>query len=163
MTLQKDWPAIKTAYEKIIAKTKVAAFSTVYQDGNPHVTPIGSLILRDDATGFFFDRFPRQLKENLDANPRVAVMTVNTGFFYWFGGLRKGRFKTPPGIRLYGSAGPLRQATAEEAAAWQGIVRRARGTKGYDILWKDMDRVRDIHFDRARLVKAGAMTEGLGF
>lgn len=161
MNIQDHWPDIKEIFERTVKKSGYYSFATVDKDGNPHITPIGSLILRYGCRGFFFDRFPQKMKANFDVSPRVAVMTVNSGFFYWFTSLWQGKFKTPPGIRLYGKVGALRTATEEEAAIWKKKIRRAKGTRGYDILWKDMAGVRDIHFDDVRLVTAGAMTDGL--
>jgi len=159
MNIQDHWPEIKKIFERTGKKSGYYSFASVDKKGNPHVTPIGSLIFRDQCRGFFFDRFPQKMKTNFDVCPRVAVMTVNTGFFYWFTSLQRGKFKTPPGIRLYGEVSPLRDATEEETTIWQKRVRRAKGTKGYDILWKDMAGVRDIRFDQVRLVTAGAMTK----
>jgi len=161
MTIETRWEEIRILFEKTIKKNSYYAFATVDKNGNPHITPIGSLILEDGCTGFFFDRFPKQMKSNFETCQRVAVMTINNGFLYWFKAIRKGRFDSPPGIRLYGKVGDLRQADDREIAIWQKKIKRARGTKGYDILWKDMSMVRDIYFDDFRLVKAGKMTANL--
>jgi hypothetical protein len=60
-----------------------------------------------------------------------------------------------------GSAGKKREATKEEIAMWQDHVKPARGTKGHDILWKDMRMVRDIYFDSFEPVSCGEMTQDL--
>ena len=54
-----------------------------------------------------------------------------------------------------------REASAEEIAMWQNHVRMAQGTKGYDILWKNMRTVRDIYFDSYEPVRCGEMTQNL--
>ena len=69
--------------------------------------------------------------------------------------------ETPPALRLMGSVGERRDATEEEAAQWQNHIRLARGTKGYDLMWKDMAKVRDVYFDSFEPVLCGEMTQDL--
>ncbi len=161
MKIEDHWHEIKKIFIKTGKKNNHFAFATVDKNGNPHITPIGSLILKDNCNGFFFDRFPVNMKENFKTSDRVSVLTVNTGFFFWLKSIRKGKFESPPGIRLYGKVGELRNATEAEKEMWQKKVHFTRRTKGYKILWKDMDYVRDISFDDFKLVTAGAMTKGL--
>ncbi|MDD9302171.1 MAG: pyridoxamine 5'-phosphate oxidase family protein [Desulfobacter sp.] len=161
MNIKDHWQEIREEFQNNIKKSSYCAFATVDKAGNPHITPIGSLILAEACQGFFFERFPEKMPKNFQTSDRVAVMTVNTGFFYWFRALRKGVFHSPPGLRLYGRVGELRPATESELFIWQKKIRRAKGSRGYDILWKDMTRVRDIYFDDVRLVTAGAMTRSL--
>ena len=68
---------------------------------------------------------------------------------------------TAPAVRLMGSMGKKREATEEEVAMWQNHVKIAQGTKGYDLLWKNMRTVRDIYFDSFEPVSCGEMTQGL--
>jgi len=161
MTLKDHWPQIKELFEKAIKTNKYYSFATVDKDGNPHVTPIGSLILKDGCKGFFSEKFPVNMKDNFKSSDRVAVMAVNSGFFYWFKALRKGKFESPPGVRLYGRVGERRQATPDERKMWLKKVKIAKGTKGYNLLWKDLPHVRDIYFDDFKPVTAGQMTTGL--
>ncbi len=158
MELIDYWDEIKTVFNKSLKTTKHLPFATVDKDGNPHVTPIGSLILKNDCTGYFSDKFPKRMKTNFQHSDRVAIMAVNTGFWFWFKSIRKGRFATLPGVRLYGSVGEKRKATEREKQAWLKQVKFAKGTKGYNILWKDLNYVRDIRFDSFRPVLAGEMT-----
>ena len=146
---------------KAFKTNRYYAVASVDKDGNPHITPIGSLILREDCTGFFSERFPEKSRKNYKTNDRIAVMAINTGFFFWFKSIRKGVFESPPGVRLYGRVGKRREATEEERARWLKRVNIAKGTRGYHLLWKDMVCVRDIHFDGARPVEAGSMTQNL--
>ena len=63
--------------------------------------------------------------------------------------------------RLYGKAGALRAASAHETALWQKRVGSVRFTKGHALIWRDMNMVREIEFDRIEPVHVGRMTQGL--
>ena len=45
MDIDADWHVIKRLFRKSFASSIHYAIATVTQDGEPHVTPIGSLIL----------------------------------------------------------------------------------------------------------------------
>jgi len=137
------------------------AVATVNEDGSPHVAPIGALFLREDKAGFYFDEFPVTMSKNLERNPRVCILAVNSNISFWQKSLLAGKFETPPGVRLMGSVGKKREATEEEIAKWQNHVKLARGTKGHDLMWKDMRMVRDIDFDSIEPVLLGEMTQDL--
>ncbi len=162
MELIDYWDEIRSLFNKSLKTAKHLSFATVDKDGNPHITPIGSLILKNDCTGFFSDKFPKRMKDNFQHSDRVAILAVNTGSWFWFKSIRKGKFATLPGMRLYGSVGEKRKATEKEKQAWLKQVKFAKGTKGYNLLWKDMPYVRDIHFDDFRPVLAGEMTSWFG-
>jgi hypothetical protein len=83
---------------------------------------------------------------------------VNSSKWFWLKSLLGGKFKSPPAIRLHGVAGELRDATDVELALWHKRVKTVRFTKGHALIWKDMSRVRDIHFSRIEPVRIGAMT-----
>jgi predicted pyridoxine 5'-phosphate oxidase superfamily flavin-nucleotide-binding protein len=161
MDIKENWDKIRQVFRAAFKSNRYYAFATVDEHGSPHVTPIGSLILKHDGTGFFSEKFPEKTRQNFEKNDRVAVLAVNTSLFYWFKSIRNGVFETPPGVRIYGKVGSRRKATPEEKALWQKKVSIARRTKGYAILWKDMEYVRDIYFDDARPVSAGVMTHDL--
>jgi uncharacterized protein len=162
MELIDHWGEIRSLFNKSLKTAKHLSFATVDKDGNPHVTPIGSLILKNDCTGYFSDKFPKRMKDNFQHSDRVAIMAINTGFWFWFKSIRKGKFVTLPGVRLYGRVGEKRKATEKEQQTWLKQVKFAKGTKGYNLLWKDMSYVRDIHFDSFRPVLAGEMTSWFG-
>jgi hypothetical protein len=137
------------------------AVATVNEDGTPHVTPITSLFLREDKTGFYFDEFPVHMSRNLDRNPRVCILAVNSDLNFSIKSFLGGKYDTPPAVRLMGSVGKRREGTAEEIAMWQDHVKLAHGTKGYDLMWKHMRMVRDIQFDSFEPVLMGEMTQNL--
>lgn len=162
MDIAGNWESIQTLFTEAFKSCSHFSVATVNEDGTPHVTPIGGLILRDDQTGFYFDEFPQKMTANIARNPRVCIMAVNADKTFWGMSLVEGKFTSAPSARLLGTASrKARQATSEETAAWHSRVAIAKGTKGYDILWAKMAKVRDIEFDAFEPANLGAMTEGL--
>ena len=160
MEIGKHWKTIQMVFEQSRSSMHCAV-ATVNADGSPHVTPIASLFLRKDKTGFYFDEFPVHMSRNLERDPRVCILAVNSNPQFWQKSLVAGKFETPPAVRLMGSVGKKREGTEEEIAMWQNHVKLARGTKGHDILWKNMRMVRDIQFDSFEPVSGGEMTQDL--
>ena len=161
MEIGKHWKIIQMLFQESRGSSLHYAVATVNADGSPHITPIGALLLREDKTGFYFDEFPVYMARNLEREPRVCILAVNSSPQFWQKSLVAGRFETPPAVRLMGTAGKRREGTEEEIALWQDHVKLARGTKGHDIMWKNMRMVRDISFDAFGPVLCGEMTEGL--
>ena len=161
MEIVNHWQTIQEVFKDSLASSMHYAIATVNKDGSPHVTPMGALFVREDKTGFYFDEFPVNMSRNLERNPRVCILAVNSNPTFWQKSLLAGKFETPPAVRLMGSVGKKREATEEESAKWQNHVKIARGTKGYDIMWKNMRTVRDIHFDSFEPVLLGEMTQDL--
>lgn len=160
MTLKDKWQEIKAVFEAAWSSMHVSV-ATVDTEGNPHVAPIGSLILRDDFTGYYFEEFPEQLPKNLDGSGRVAILAVNSDAKYWLESLSNGKFKSFPGMRLKGTSLGTREANSAEIAAWHARVKFAEGLKGHNILWKDMKTVRELTFDDFKPVLCGQMTADL--
>lgn len=161
MEIGRHWKTIQELFRESQISSRHFAVATVNQDGTPHITPIGALFLREDKTGFYFDEMPVNMSKNIDLNPRVCILAVNSDVTLWQKSLFTGKFATPPAVRLMGSAGEKREGTVEEIAMWQDHVKAAKGTKGYDLLWKNMRMVRDIYFDSFEPVLAGEMTQEL--
>ena len=65
-------------------KGKMAWVATAASDGMPNTTPKGSVRVIDDEHVIFVDLFSRKTRENLRANPKVAVtvadMTTYKGY-----------------------------------------------------------------------------------
>jgi len=51
---RQHWETIRAVFEEGYKSCSHFAVATVNEDGSPHVTPIGALILRKDQTGFLF-------------------------------------------------------------------------------------------------------------
>ena len=154
------WKEIHRLFKSAVKSTLYYSFATTNPDGSPHITPIGSIVLRDDKTGFYFEGFSRNIPSNTKQNQRVCVMAVNAGKWFWLKSLFRGRFDSPPGVRLMGKAGEKRKGTDQELAQWQKRVKPLKKFKGYDLLWKNMTDVRDIYFDGFEPIEAGVMTKG---
>lgn len=160
MEIGSNWKQIQMVFEQSRSSMHYSV-ATVNADGSPHVTPIGALFLREDKTGFYFEEFPVSMSRNLERNPRVCILAVNSNPTFWQRSLVAGWFETPPAVRLMGSVGKKREGTEEEIALWQDQVKLACGTKGHDILWKNMRMVRDISFVSFEPVLCGEMTQDL--
>jgi hypothetical protein len=159
--IEKHWKQICEVVAKGQASTIYCSIASVGLDGMPNVTPIGTVFLRDNLTGYYFDHYTSALAKNLDANPNLCVMAVNSGFWFWLRSFWRGHFISPPGVRIYGKAGPLRPATAEEIALIESRVRPTKFLKGSRILWSGFTHVRDIVFTSFRPVTYPKMVEGL--
>ncbi len=62
-------------------KGKMAWVATAASDGMPNTTPKGSVRVIDDEHVFFADLFSRKTRENLRANPKVAVTVADMTTF----------------------------------------------------------------------------------
>ena len=155
------WSEIRQVFESANKSCLHVAMATVDSEGSPHVTPIGSLILRDNCSGFYFEEFPVQLSDNLRENNRVTVLALNSDLNYWLESLTNGKFDSFPGVRLMGTVSEIRDANQDEIDIWQEKVAFAKGLKGHKIMWSGMKRVRDITFDGFKPVYCGGMTSHL--
>jgi uncharacterized protein len=155
------WNLIRPIFDNAFKSCLHFSMATVNADGSPHITPIGSLILREDPSGFFFDEYCAKTRENINRNPRVCFLAVNADRPFWVKSLIMGKFSAPPAVRLMGTVGALREATHDEIAAWHSRVVFARPTKGYEIMWSLMHSVRDVQFDSFEPMTTGIMTSGL--
>lgn len=146
MNIEACWPQIKRVVERGQRSMLHCAIASVSPEGQPHVTPIGTVFIRDDQTGYFFDRYTKNLARNIEANPQICLMAVDARRSFWLRSLLLGRFISPPGVRIYGTVGPLRPATSEELAAIRRRVKPTRWLKGSQALWSSFTHVRDIDF-----------------
>lgn len=161
MCSQREWTKIQETLARGQASSMYCAIATLDAQGMPNVTPVGTVFLRDDQSGYFFDHYATSLGRNIDANPKVCVMAVNSGKWFWAKSLLLGRFASPPGVRLYGEAGPRREATATEIALIERRVKAAQILKGGRALWSGFSHVRDIRFSDYRPVMYPVMMDGL--
>lgn len=161
MDIAHHWPEIRQLFGEALNSSLHTAVATMNVDGTPHLTPIGSLLLREDPSGFFFDEFSATLAKNVKHNPRVCVLAVNSSRLFWVQSLWQGRFRKAPALRLVGTVGDRRPASASELELFHQRVRPFRQLKGYKMLWQNMKYVRDISFDGFIPVHCGAMSQGL--
>lgn len=137
------------------------SIASVDDQGTPNITPIGTVFLRGDQTGYFFDTFTSKLASNIEENQNICLMAVNTNSSFWLKSFFKGKFPTPPGVRLYGTVGSLREATEEELKAINKRIKPMSWLKGSKLIWSSFTHVRDIHFNDFRPVQYPKMMEHL--
>jgi len=161
MNVIENWVEVRALFRESFKSSFHYAIATVSESGEPHVTPIGSLILGQPGQGIYFEKFTRRMPKNIGSGSRVCVLAVNSSRWFWFRSLLNGKFGDVPAIRLHGVAQELRPATEREIALWQKRVASVRFTKGHRLMWSEMAMVRVIQFDRIEPVHLGAMTRGL--
>jgi len=135
------------------------AFATVNEDGSPRVAPYTSLVLGENAQGFYFDELSRRTTGNLERDQRVCVLIVKNRKWFWIKAVLFGKYLHPPGIRLMGRVGKKREATDREINAYKNPVKSLRMFKGYEPMWGFMKHGREIYFDDFETVQCGPIPE----
>lgn len=161
MNVDEYWSEIAAVVKEGQASTLHCSIASVSPEGVPNITPVGTVFLRENQTGFYFDTYTSALAKNIETNPNVCLMAVNASKTFWLKSFLVGRFVSPPGVRLYGTVGALRPATTEEIAQIERRIRPTRWLKGSRLLWSDFTHVRDIQFTSFRPITYPAMMEGL--
>ncbi|WP_297798096.1 hypothetical protein [uncultured Eudoraea sp.] len=161
MDLKTDWTKIRKHFNKSFSSNFYVSIASILPDNNPTVTPIGSLFLNDNQTGFYFEKFPAKLPESAKNNPKVCLLGVNSGRVFWIKALFRNKFLEHPAIKLYGELGAKRKATAKEIKRLNRRMKITNGLKGNTYLWKKMEFVREIRFTKAEKINLGTMTEDL--
>ncbi len=159
MDIIKNWLEIRKLFNKSFRTNFHVAIASVNNENLPDVTPVGSLFLNRDQSGFYFEKYPETLPDNAEYNKNICILGVNSNIWFWLRSLLKGRFKTYPAVKLYGKLGERRQATDKEITRLNKRMKASRRLKGNSYLWGNMLYVRDITFTHARITKLGKMTE----
>lgn len=159
--ISENWNDIKIHFRKCIKENMHVAIASVDENQIPTITPIGSLFLNNDQTGFYFEKFATKLNKNSKSNKNICILAVNTGKWFWLQSLFKGKFSAYPAVKLYGELGEKRDATPKEFRAFQRRVRSTRRLKGHQYLWKEMSQIREIRFTNAEKINLGNMTKEL--
>ena len=150
-----NWQTIRSNFRHGFATNLHVAVATVDAEEQPHVTPIGSFFLnRDKFSGFYFEIFTRNIPKNAVPNPKVCIMAVNSGRWYWLKSLVLGKFATPPMTKIYGTLGERRPATPAEIVRGNKRLGRMKTLPGGKKLFGNMGFVREVHFhafEEARL------------
>lgn len=158
MDINQNWNEVKKLFRNTFKTSFHYAIASVTENGEPRVTPIGSLILGEAGRGIYFEEFTSGLPANYQTSKQVCVLAVNSGKWFWIRSLIVGRFAAPPAVRLHGTVGKLRDATEQERALWQKRVKSLSFSKGHKMMWASMKRVREIEFTKIEPVYMGAMT-----
>ncbi len=161
MDIKENWKLIKKHFNNSFKTSLSISIATVNKDNIPTITPIGTLFLNKNQTGFYFEKFPKKIPENFKTNKNVCVLGVNSSKWFWIKALYKLRFSSHPAIRLYGELGERRKATDIEISRLNRRMRTTKGLKGNKYLWGKMEYVRDIRFTKAEGINIGKMSENL--
>lgn len=159
MDLIANWTNIRKHFNRSFKTNFHVSIASVDKDNNPTVTPIGSLFLNKNQTGFYFEKYPTKLPQNATINKRICVLGVNSNTWFWLTSLFSGQFKSYPAIKLYGQLGDKRKATEVETKRLKGRMRTTSLLKGNKYLWGRMEFVREITFIKAEKINLGKMTE----
>ncbi|MBV1924552.1 MAG: hypothetical protein KUG68_11055 [Flavobacteriaceae bacterium] len=158
MNIIEDWKFIRNHFNTSFKQNLHVSIASVDNENNPTITPIGSLFLNKDSSGFYFEKFPTKLPENAKSNRNICVLAVNSSKWFWFTSLLKGKFKKYPALKLYGTLEEKRDASDIEISRLQRRMKATKGLKGNTYLWKDMKAVRIIKFTKVEKINLGKMT-----
>lgn len=159
MDIKTNWKEIKDHFNRSFRTNFHVSIASVDKENNPTVTPIGSLFLNNNRTGFYFEKYPTNLPVNAEDNPNICVLAVNSNIWFWIKSLFFGKFKKYPAIKLYGQLGSKRRATDIEIKKLNNRMKSTKGLKGNSYLWGKMEYVRDVSFTKAEKVNLGEMTK----
>lgn len=148
-----EWQHIRKVVNDAQKAAMHCSIATVDAQLQPTITPIGTLFLRENQSGFFFDTYTESLQQNLPQNSKACIQAVNSSRLFWLKSLFKGQFSDYPGVRLYVEIGDLRLANAEELAQISRRIQSLKWTKGSQLIWSDFTHVRDFTVQSFRWVK----------
>lgn len=153
-----DWQVVRRIFREGFASSFHFAVASLGADGSPQLTPIGSLVLGAVGEGFYFEEYAGGLARRLQRDQRVCVMAVASGRWELLKALWRGEARRPFGVRLHGTVGERRAATAGELERFQRRVRSLRFLRGHQLLWGRLRTVREVHFhafDPVRIAPLG--------
>lgn len=153
-----DWAMVRRLVPRTIRSSLHCSIASLNPDGTPHVTPIGSFLPTEKGRGVYFDAFNVQLSANVDRDPRVTILAVNSGPLLWARAFLQGRFVSPPGVRLVGTVGAQRTSTSREVQRFHGLVGPLLRTRGGAVMWRSLPLVRDVAIERVTPLWLGSMT-----
>ena len=121
INLEENWQRIRTHFSRSFGANMHVSIASVNEDNLPTITPIGSLFLNDNQTGFYFEKFATKLNTHSKTNKNICVLAVNTNKWFWLKSLFKMKFSDYPAVKLYGELGVKREATASQSLLRSGI------------------------------------------
>ena len=161
MDIKENWRLIKRHFNVSFKTSLSVSIASVDKENKPTVTPIGTVFLNKDQTGFYFEKFPKKIPKNAKTNKNICVLAVNSSKWFWVKSLYKLKFNSYPAIRLYGELGDKRKATEIEISRLNRRMRTTKGLKGSTYIWDKMEFVREIEFTKAEGINIGKMTNEL--
>lgn len=158
MDITNEWNNIRKHFNICFKLNFHVSVASVDKENKPTVTPIGSLFLNDDQTGFYFEKYPSKLPIHANENPNICVLAVNSSTIFWLKALFRGKFDQYPGLKLYGQLGERRKATDQENSRLKRRMKSTKRLRGNKYLWGDMEMVREINFTKVEKINLGDMT-----
>lgn len=152
MEIEKNWSIIRTHFNESFRSNFYVSIASVDENNMPTVTPIGSLFLNDNMTGFYFEKYLSKLPTHAKTNNNICALAVISNKWFWLKSLLKGKFKKNPAVKLYGNLGQKRKATEKEIKRLNRRMKSTKGLKGNKYLWGKMVYVRDIKFTKAEKI-----------
>jgi hypothetical protein len=149
LDLTTDWPKIAAYVDQAIKANFFVAFATVGAAGEPAATPIGSLVLNDDPSGVFMERFPRSLPAHADDNPNFCLLAENPRLPAL---LKQFRGDHWYGLKLYGQFGAKRPATADDIDRFRRRLHLRWFRRAEHLLISGTVYARDVTFTRAEAI-----------
>jgi hypothetical protein len=159
MDIINNWEEIRVHFKKSFQSNFHVSIASITSENMPTVTPIGSLFLNDDQSGFYFERFPTKLPMYSKINKKICALAVNSNRWFWINSLFKGKFNAYPGIKLYGELGLIREASKSEIKRLNRRMKMTKRLKGHKYLWGSMTMVRELSFTKAEKINLGEMTK----
>ncbi|OAL79264.1 pyridoxamine 5'-phosphate oxidase [Acinetobacter sp. SFB] len=148
-----EWRHIRKVVNDAQKSALHCSIATVDAQLQPTTTPIGTVFLRENQTGFFFDSYAESFKENLPQNNKGCIQAVNSSRLFWLKSLVKGEFSDYPGVRLYVEIGQLRPASHQELTQIFQRIQSLKWSKGSQLIWSDFTHVRDFTVHSFKWVK----------
>ena len=84
MDMETSWKDIKRLFKQSFSSSFHFAIASVSENGEPHITPIGSLILGKPGKGIYFEKFTQTMPCNFLSNRKICVLAVNSSKWFWF-------------------------------------------------------------------------------
>ncbi len=161
MDIKTDWANIRKHFNQSFQSNFHVSIASVDSENKPTVTPIGTLFLNRNQTGFYFEKYPSKLPKSAKANKNICILGVNSSTWFWLKSLYRVKFDRYPAVKLYGELGKSRKATKIEIDRLNRRMKVTRWTKGNQYLWGDMTIVREVIFTKGETVNIGKMTSDL--
>lgn len=144
---------------KTLVKSSLYCSVSTIQDNIPHCSPIGSVYLESNQQGYYLEMFSTAVKKAHSTNPIGCILVVNTSLLFWLKSLFKGRFPTPPAVRLLVKFGNRRAASDIEQARFRKKVNIFKRLKGHKILWSRPSHIREFSVLKVIPVSLGKVTQ----
>lgn len=161
MDIKSNWELIRSHFNKSFKTSLCVSIASVNKENTPTITPIGTLFLNKNQTGFYFEKFTKKIPFNTKSNINICVLGVNSSKWFWIKSLFHLKFNSFPAVRLYGELGEKRKATDIEISRLNRRMKTTKGLKGNTYLWGNMEFIREIRFTKAESINIGKMTSHL--